>query len=140
MEGAEPRVSVFFLKSVVQAILLFGSETLVVTPRMGRVLGVFQFQVAQRLTGRILQQKTDGKWEYILSEMAKEEAKFHMMEQYISQQQNTVAQYISVISLLYLCEGSERAPGARVGIRWWDQEDINLAGAREEAAAEAEAK
>ena len=40
-EGAEPRVSVFFFKSVVQSVFLFGSEIWVVTPHMGRVLGFF---------------------------------------------------------------------------------------------------
>ena len=53
----------FFFKSVVQAVLLFGAETLVVNPRMGRVLEGFQDQVAWCLTGRILQWKTDGKLE-----------------------------------------------------------------------------
>ena len=38
-EGARPRVSVFFFKDVVQSVLLFGAETWVVNPRMGRVLG-----------------------------------------------------------------------------------------------------
>ena len=61
-EGAELQVSVFFFKAVVQDMLIFGSETWVVTPRMGRVMGDFQDQVAQRLTGRIKQQKTERKW------------------------------------------------------------------------------
>ena len=47
------------------------------------------------------------------------------------------AQYIAMRSLLDLCEGSERAPGARVGMQWWEQEGVDLAGSRE-AAAEAE--
>ena len=38
-EGAEPRVSDFFFKYVVQAVLLFVLETWVVTPRMGSALG-----------------------------------------------------------------------------------------------------
>ena len=33
-EGAAPRVSGFFFKAVVQALLLFVAETWVVTPRM----------------------------------------------------------------------------------------------------------
>ena len=63
-EGAEPRVSIFFFKAVVQAVLLFGLETWVVTPRIVRVLGGFQDQVPRRLTRRIPWQKNDGKWEY----------------------------------------------------------------------------
>ena len=41
-EGAELRVSVFFFKAMVQLILIFGAETWVVIPRIGRVLGGFQ--------------------------------------------------------------------------------------------------
>ena len=50
-EGAEPRVSGFFFKAVVQAMLLFGLETWVVIPRTGWALGEFQYQVARRLMG-----------------------------------------------------------------------------------------
>ena len=35
-EVADPRVSGFFFKAMVQVVLLFGSETWVVTPHMGR--------------------------------------------------------------------------------------------------------
>ena len=63
-EGEEPRVSEFFFKVVVQSVLLLNMETRVVTPCTGQVLGGFQDQLAQRLTGRILQGKADGKWEY----------------------------------------------------------------------------
>ena len=51
--------------------------------------------------------------------MAREESGFLKMEEYIRQCQNMVAQYIAARSLLDLCEGSERAQGARVGMRWW---------------------
>ena len=84
-EGAELQVSVFFFKAVVQAVFLFRSETCVVTPRMVRVLGGFQDQVAQRLTGRLAKRKTVVKWEYNLLTMEMEEVGFHMMEQYISE-------------------------------------------------------
>ena len=63
-EGARPRVSGFFSKSVVQSVLLFGADTWVVTPCTSRFLGGFQDQVARRPTGRLLQQRLDGKLEY----------------------------------------------------------------------------
>ena len=37
--------------AVVQAVMLYGSETWVVTPRIGRVLGVFRHRVDRRLRG-----------------------------------------------------------------------------------------
>ena len=57
-EEAEPRVYSFFLKAVVHAVLIFGAETWVFTPCMGRVLGGFQDQVATRLTGQILRRQS----------------------------------------------------------------------------------
>ena len=50
-EGAEPRISVFF-KAAVQAVLILGLETWVLTPRMEQDLGIFQHRVAQQITGR----------------------------------------------------------------------------------------
>ena len=38
-EGATPQVSGFFFKDVMQAVLLLGAETWVVTPRRGMALG-----------------------------------------------------------------------------------------------------
>ena len=61
---------------------------------------------------------------------ASEAAGLLKMEEYIRRHQNTVAQYITNQSLLDLCEGSERDSGARFGMRWWEQEEIDLAGAQ----------
>ena len=41
-EGAEPRVPAFFFNRMVQVVMLFDSETWVVTPHMERSLGGFQ--------------------------------------------------------------------------------------------------
>ena len=57
------------------------------------------------------------------------------MEEYVIRCHNKVAHYIATRSLLELYEGSERDPGARVGMRWWEEEVIDLERAREAAAA-----
>ena len=85
-EGTEPQMSIFFFKSVVQVVLLFGSETWVVTPSMGSNLGGFQGQVAPWLTGWIPRRKIDRKREYTSSAMAKEEAGFQTIKEYIRRQ------------------------------------------------------
>ena len=61
-----------------------------------------------------------------------------MMEEYVRRRQNTVAQYITMRSLLDLCEGWESYHGSQVGTMWWEQEVIDLAGAREAASEVAE--
>ena len=50
-EGVSLRVSGLCFKAMVQVVLLFRSDTWVVTPRMGKALGGYQAQVARRLTG-----------------------------------------------------------------------------------------
>ena len=116
-EGAEPRMPGFFNKSMVQAVMFFGLETWVFNLCMGRALGGFQDQVVQRLTGRLPRNKNYRNLEYTSADMARGELGFQTMEEYIQGQQNKVTQYISMQSLLDLCEGSKREMGARIGIR-----------------------
>ena len=51
-EGSDKRVSGNFFKAVVQAVLLFGAETWVLTPRIERALESFLHGAACRITGR----------------------------------------------------------------------------------------
>ena len=51
-EGADLKVLGHFFKVVVQAVLLFGAKTWVLTPRMEQALRRFQNRFAQRITGR----------------------------------------------------------------------------------------
>ena len=53
-----------FFKAVTQAVLFFGAETWVLTPRMERALGSFQHRFARRLTNRQLRRRVGGSWEY----------------------------------------------------------------------------
>ena len=62
-EEANPQVSGIFFKAVLQAVLLFRSETWVMTPCMGRVLGGFQHRVAKQITGRQPRRLLDGSWD-----------------------------------------------------------------------------
>ena len=90
-EGAVPWVSGFFFKAVVKAVLLFGSETWVVTSRMGNDLGGFQDQVSRQMMGMIPRRKPDSKWVYISTATARYEAGLLEMGDYIWRQQNTVS-------------------------------------------------
>ena len=61
-EGADPKVSGNFYIVVNQAVLLFGSETWVLTPRMEKALDILQSRVARKTTERQLRRKKDGIW------------------------------------------------------------------------------
>ena len=98
-------MSGLFFKAVIQVVLIFGPETWVVTPCMGKALGGFQTQVTRQLTVHIPRRTMDRKWRYNFAAAAREAAGLLMMEEYIRRCYNMVARYISKQSLLDLCEG-----------------------------------
>ena len=55
--------------------------------------------------GQLQRRTMDGKWRYTSEAMAREEAGFLTMEEYVRRHHNTVAQYIATRSLLDLREG-----------------------------------
>ena len=66
------------------------------------------------------------------------EAGFEGIGTYITRRQNMVAQYIATWPIMDLCERSAWRPGARVSWRWWDQDGLNLEGAKKRAEVAAE--
>ena len=63
-----------FFKAVVQQVLLFGTETWVVSLMMERALSAFIHGALRRLTGRQPWKGRDGKWYYPSLEGAMKEA------------------------------------------------------------------
>ena len=59
--GVSEGVGTFF-KAVTQAVLLFGAETWVLTPRMEQALRSFQHRATRRLTRRNHKSRGGGSW------------------------------------------------------------------------------
>ena len=60
--------------SVVQAVLLYGSDMWVRSPRIGSTLELFHHRVAHILMGRKPRMGLDGMWVYLLMEEVMAEA------------------------------------------------------------------
>ena len=102
-EGANARTASNLFKAFVQAVLLFRSETWVVNPHVGLMLGGFHHRVARKMTYKKHQRQTYGRWEYPpLGEVMRGEG-LGKVEVYITQKQNTVAQYIATHMIMELC-------------------------------------
>ena len=63
-EGADKTVSGKFFKAVVQAVILFGAETWVLTSRIERDLESFLNGAARRITGKQPRRGGGGQWTY----------------------------------------------------------------------------
>ena len=133
-EEAYPKVSRAFYTSVAQAVILFGVEMWVLTLRMEKALDSYQYRVASSITGRQPRQKKDGSWDYPPLEGALREAGMVGIHTYITQRQNTFAQYIATRPILYLCKKATWMPGDQVYRWWWEQAGIDLEGASKRAA------
>ena len=137
-EGADPKVSRTFYIAVKQAVLLFGSETWVLTSKMEKALDTFQARVERTLTGR---QPRNGIYRtcyYPSLAGAMKKVGIVRIWTSILRRKNTVAQFIATRSILDLCEKVNKRPGARVSRRWWEQTGIDWKGARERAEVAAE--
>ena len=62
--GATFQARGILYKTVVQSVLLYGSESWVVTGEMIKMLEIFDHQVARRITGMAAQRNMDGEWEW----------------------------------------------------------------------------
>ena len=118
-EGEDARTLGDIYLAVVQSVLMYGSETYVLTPRMKRVLGRFHHRVALRLKGKQLRKGRGGVWFCPPLEDAMVEAGLQEVETYVSRCQNTVAQYIATSPIMDMCLSVNRRPRPRVAIRWW---------------------
>ena len=113
-EGSDPKESRAFYTAVTQAVLLFGAETWILTPRMEKALDSFQSRVARKITGRQLRRSKDGSWEYPPLAGVLREAGTVGIQTSITQRQNSIVQYIATRPILDLCQQATRWPGARV--------------------------
>ena len=116
--------------AVFQAVLLYGSETWVMTPRIGSTLGIFHHRVARILTVRQLRRVIDGRWGFPLLAEAMEESVLQEVETYVSSRQNIVAQFITTSPIISLCLVVERCPGSLVPKLRWYQEGLDWVGMR----------
>ena len=94
-EGADKRVSRNLFKAVVQAVLLFGVETWVLTPRIERALESFRHRAARRITGKQTRRGGCVQWNYNPLKEEMQEEGFEGIRKAVTRRQNTFAQYIA---------------------------------------------
>ena len=109
-EGADAWTSGIIYGAVVQAVMMYGLETWVMTPCIGRFWGGFHHRVVLRMTGRQPHIGRDGGWVYPLLEDTMTEAVLQEVETYVSCIYKKVAHFIATRPIMDLCLASERRP------------------------------
>ena len=73
----------YFYKAIVQAVLLYGSATWVVTERLSQVLDSFHHRCAQFIAQDFIRQRPNGTWITPLSKSVLEKCSLFPIAEYI---------------------------------------------------------
>ena len=122
-ENVSPRVNGMFFRAMVQAVLLYRSETWYLTPALLARLNGFQIKAGYRMARENrLKRDPDGNWMYPRSEDVLEECGLLKMEAYILRRHNSIAEYVATRPLYHACREGEPLCGTPHRLWWWEQE------------------
>ena len=100
--GENPRVSGMLFKAVMQAVLIFVSETWVINPCMVWSLKGFKHRVDIQITRSQPRRLLYVSWGYPPLETVMQEVGFEEVEEYVLSRHNTIAQYIATLPIMEL--------------------------------------
>jgi len=105
-EGMKPRAISYFYKVIVQAILLYGLETWVVSDSHLKQFRSFHSRVGRHLTGRHIRQLEDGSWFCPPTVDILEDASLQTIDEYIRHRRQTVWSFTRHRPLYEACRRS----------------------------------
>jgi hypothetical protein len=120
-ENASPKVCGVFYKAVVQAQLLFGSETWKLSPASLKSLKGFHIRAAHCMAGMQPTRNPDGTWKYPSSKDVLKAVGLETIDHYIGVWRKTIARFIVDRPLFALCRDGERKRGSTRRTFWWEQ-------------------
>ena len=110
-----------FYQAVVAAVLLYGSESWVISAFDLRALDGFYVEAARRLTG-MRPKKRGGSWVYPKSADVLRAARLRTIGEYIARRRQTVLRAIADRPILEECRRAERQRGSPTRLYWLEQE------------------
>jgi len=124
-DGANHRCMAMFYKAVVQSVLLFGSETWVISDRMMKALRGFHHRAARRITG-MMPHRVGGEWVYPATSDVLKKAGMYTIERYISIRRSKFVDYVATRPIGEVFNGVERLSGSPSNRRFWFGQEIVL--------------
>ena len=115
-DGAAPRVMGRFYLALVQSVLLYGSETWVLTDPMLEVLRTFHHRSARYISRMFIRKGANEQWVCPPSKDVLEKAGLLPIETYIARRKATLWPYASATPIFQLCKTS---PSVDRRKKWW---------------------
>ncbi len=120
-ENASPPIAARFYQAIVQAILLYGSETWVISRTALARLEGFHIRAAYRMAKTNKPKRGPGNvWEYPRLVDVLKECGMKTMEEYIRICRQTIATYVTIRPILAECRRGEGRRGAVPHQWWWE--------------------
>ena len=119
-KGARVRIMARAYVAVIQAVLLFGSETWVIKDRDWQRLESFHHSCARRITRRFIRSNPDGTWTYPNNAKTLEVAGLFPIREYIARRRRTILRYVQSRPIWEHCQTSAPAATAPNKKVWWN--------------------
>jgi hypothetical protein len=121
-EGATPRVMARFYLAIVQSVLLYGSESWVLSTRDSKRLERFHARCARYMSHRHLRQLPDGSWSHPHTAAILEICGLSPISTYIAKRKTTLLHnYVQPSCALYrICLQSASSVAGRQRLVWWN--------------------
>ena len=105
-EGVKPRVMGYFYKSIIQTVLLYGSESWVASETVLKQVRSFHHRVARYISGMHIRKNRDGTWTCPSSKDVLEKAGLKPLEEYIRKRRDTVRNFVMHRPIYRACQRS----------------------------------
>ncbi len=125
-KNASPCIPAKFYKAVVQAVLLYGSETWILSPTALARLEGFHIRAAYWMVKKNKPHRGPGhRWVYPKSEDVLEECGLKTIAEYINVRWQTIAECVATRLILDECVQGKQKQGA-IPHRWWWEQKMDL--------------
>ena len=122
-EGMNPKIMSKFYLTIVQAVLLYGSDSWVVKKRDHDALRSFHRRAVRYMTGQHIRKLGENQWNYPAHELLLKKCGLLEIDIYIARRRGTLRKYLEEnrLGLLQDAEKTKRHAKDVNKIMWWNQ-------------------
>jgi hypothetical protein len=118
-KGVDCSIMGYFYKAIIQAVLLYGSESWTITESTMKKLRSFHARVARYICNRHIRPLPDGTWQLPPTEEVLEQCGLYTIEEYIKRRRNTVLNFVKEREIYGRCLDAGPVFGNPNQVVWW---------------------